>query len=43
MDLLYNHVGIGAFPDWPTFIENDIQDFVGILIDIKKCEQYEHD
>ena len=37
MDKLYKHVGMGCFPKWPSFNEDDVQDFVDTLIKLKKC------
>jgi hypothetical protein len=32
LDQIYEHVGMGCFPDWPGCSENDVEEFIKILI-----------
>jgi hypothetical protein len=37
LDQIYQHVGMGCFPDWPSFSENDVEEFIRILIKHKNA------
>jgi hypothetical protein len=39
LDQIYEHVGMGCFPDWPSISENDVEEFVKILIKYKNDNQ----
>jgi hypothetical protein len=39
LDQIYEHVGMGCFPGWPSFSENDVEEFIRILIKHKNANQ----
>ena len=39
LDQIYEHVGMGCFSDWPSFSENDVEEFIKFLIKHKTANQ----
>lgn len=39
LDKIYEHVGMGCFPAWPSFSANDVEEFIRILIKYKNANQ----
>jgi hypothetical protein len=37
LDQIYEHVGMGCFPDWPSIAEKDVEEFINILISHKNA------